>query len=173
MEDIELPACTQRLQTLGVDYMNSVITYLGLFMSGGDRDQVAETISGSQSLRNQYQTESTRLLASSGTSPASGTADQPIEPTQPAMVLNEERQTLNLRALPALDSAIAGYLLPGEMLPVLGRTEDGSWLLVQSEDQQLWVFASVISLSVPIESLAVVATTPAPTSAATVDASLT
>jgi hypothetical protein len=167
LEDIELPTCTQTLQTLGVEYMNSVIIYLGLFMSGGDRNQVADTISASQSLRSQYLAEYDRLLTSSGSAPASVTADQPVEPTQPAVVMNEENQTLNLRSLPALDSAIVGSLLPGETLPVLGRTEDGSWLLVQSEDQQLWVFASVISLSVPMESLAVVAPTPTPTRTAT------
>lgn len=67
-EDLQPPACLTALRTLEIDYMNSVINTLLVFMQvgAGDPQLLAEGIGQGRSLHEQYNQELARLQAVAG-----------------------------------------------------------------------------------------------------------
>lgn len=59
-------------------------------------------------------------------------------------VVGQTRAVMKLRALPDSDSEQIGRLPWGQIVPVLGRTEDGEWWQVIFEGTTGWVFASYL-----------------------------
>ena len=85
----------------------------------------------------------------------------------PVAYLSVVNQTINLRSGPGLDHDIVTNAHQGDQLPVYARTEDGSWFLLDWQ-QQLWVSSSVVQYSQDISAIPILPTatptiTPTPT----------
>lgn len=82
-------------------------------------------------------------------------------------------QGLNIRATPGTDAAIVGALAIDDRVTLLGRSEDGSWLRIESvSGVSGWVFAELVQTSVPVAALPVVASVTAPTTGAATTATV-
>jgi hypothetical protein len=77
-EDLQVPECVAVLRDLEIQYMNSVINTLLVFMQvqGGNPDILAQGIAQGRSLHDQYNQELIRLVG-----PAFVSTDQPPTPT--------------------------------------------------------------------------------------------
>jgi uncharacterized protein YraI len=91
--------------------------------------------------------------------------DTPVP--QPEAVVNAPN--LNLRAGPGTEYPVLGGLVQGDPLHVLGRTQNGNWLKVVTADgQEGWVWAGMVQLHVPAETIVLASDIPVtPTAAAT------
>lgn len=170
-EDQAVPACLSDLKTLQLKHMNTVVQTLLLFVSSGDVNTVAQGIAQSRELHTQYEIEMARLLGitltvvtqtqSAGTEPApTPEAQATVTPLPAAMVTNAGANDLNLRVAPDFNSAPLHVLAVGQSANAVGRTADSQWILIQVPDQPgetAWVYASVVQLNVPIETLPVAA----------------
>ena len=89
-------------------------------------------------------------------------------PAGPAPTGTIATGALNVRGGPGLAYAIITVAFQGQNVSLLGRNENGSWLLVRLTDgAQGWVNASLVNTSVTVSSLTVVGT-PLPATRATV-----
>lgn len=61
-EDLEVPACLERLKELQVNHMSMVVQTLLAFMSSSDTNLVNSGIAQAREIRTQYDTEMARLL---------------------------------------------------------------------------------------------------------------
>lgn len=168
-EDETVPACLINLKTLQIKHMQTVVQTLLAFMGNSDVSLVNAGIARARELRAQYDVEMARLLGVTLTvitaTPAGSTEIAPTpaaQSTPPAtsasMATNTGANELNLRAAPDFNSAPLAVLGVGQSAAALGRAEDSQWILVQvpdRPDQTAWVYASVVQLSVPVESLPV------------------
>ena len=168
-EDLEVPACLTDLKTLQLQHMNTVVQTLLLFVSSGDVNTVAQGIAQSRELHTQYDVEMARLLGitltvatrtqPAATEPPVTPQAQATETSPPApMVTNTGANDLNLRVAPDFNSAPLHVLAVGQSASAVGRTADAQWILIQVPDQPgetAWVYASVVQLNVPIETLPV------------------
>ncbi len=160
-EDLVVPACLFTLKQAAVSYMNSVIGYLGYFMSGGDSDIIGELITISQQIRKAYNSE-LNLALTFGT-PTVNAPTASITPTPYAIVTNDTQQGFNLRQAPAGDAYVVQILMPGATASVLGRNEAGDWLLVEYNGAQLWLNTSVATFNFTVRDLPVMTPTFTPT----------
>jgi len=147
-------------------------------MGGSARELVDDEINNSQNSRISYEKELARLLGVDFVPPATVTPlallpssaatsvpDQTgaYEAGEPILVVNPGPQKVNIRMAPFLDASIIAYLQPEESAIAVGRTESSDWiaiLLPDIEEPSIgWVYAEVVDLNVPIETLP----TPAPT----------
>ena len=168
-EDQAVPACLSDLKTLQLKHMNTVVQTLLLFVSSGDVNTVAQGIAQARALHTQYDIEMARLLGitltvvtqtlPAVTEPASTPVTQATETPLPApAVTNAGANDLNLRVAPDFNSAPLHVLAVGQSANAVGRTADSQWILIQVPDQPgetAWVYASVVQLNVPIETLPV------------------
>lgn len=165
-EDLDVPACLTNLKKYQVAHMNLVISSLLAFMGGAEQQTVTEGIQRSRQLHDQYTLEIARLMGitlvpvtqSPSSAPAAGAST-------PAgnFVINPGPATVNMRAAPAWDALNLGLLDVGQTAVAIGRTADNQWFLIEmpgASGQTAWVFASLVTLSGPVDVLTVV--TPAP-----------
>jgi hypothetical protein len=61
-QDQDVPSCLVHLKTLQIDYMNSVIDTMMVFMNGGDPDTLINGVVQARSLNEEYRREMARLL---------------------------------------------------------------------------------------------------------------
>ena len=54
-------------------------------------------------------------------------------------------QAINVRAAPNTSSAVIAHLMPGSTFPVLARSANGVWLMVNAEGTVGWIAAPVVS----------------------------
>lgn len=76
-----------------------------------------------------------------------------------------DQDQINVRSGPAIDYPLIGVLLPGQQVPVLGRTPGGDWILVSYPGvpgNSGWVFASLLVLP-PNANLPIIEPPPTPT----------
>lgn len=163
LEDVDSPECTQDLRAIGIQYMNSVVEYLGNFMSGSDVNTITAAVSASQTYRAYYESEMQRLMITSAI--AMGT--QIVIPTvaTPQVIpqaMNSSNQSVNLRLGPSLESTAANYLIPGEAAEIIERNEAGDWLHVRYDGVEYWVYTRLVTLNVPIEDIPIMELTPTP-----------
>lgn len=170
-EDQEIPACLADLKSIQLAHMNTVVQTLLLFVSSGDVNTVANGIAQARELHTQYDIEMARLLGitltvvtqtqPAATEPASTPEAQTTQsPTPDPTVTNTGANDLNLRVAPDFNSAPLHVLAVGQSAVAIGRTADSQWILVQVPDQPgetAWVYASVVQISIPVETLPVVA----------------
>lgn len=80
-----------------------------------------------------------------------------ITPTPaPDALVNDDADGLRLRENPQLDAEIVTQLLGGAPLTVIGRTDNDTWLEVETgSDQTGWVAADYVTLNVPLASVPV------------------
>jgi hypothetical protein len=170
-EDEKVPACLADLKSLQIRHMQTVVQTLLVFVSSSDVNVVAAGIAQARELHSQYEIEMARLLGitlavvtrteaasteSAVTPQAQATETQPV----PATVTNNGANDLNLRVAPDFNAAPLYALAVGQSAPAIGRTADSQWILVQvpnQPDKTAWVYASVVSLSVSVETLPVAA----------------
>lgn len=72
----------------------------------------------------------------------------------PATFAEVVNQSANLRAGPGTQYEIAGSVEQGERLPVYGRNENGSWLLLDA-DEEIWIWVSLVNVEEEIDSIPV------------------
>lgn len=168
-EDQSIPACLSDLKTLQLKHMNAVVQTLLLFVSNGDGNTVAQGIAQARALHTQYDIEMARLLGitltvvtqtlPAVTESASTPEAQVTETSLPVpVVTNTGANDLNVRIAPDFNSAPLHVLAVGQSANAIGRTADSQWILIQVPDQPdetAWVYASVVQLNVPIETLPV------------------
>lgn len=76
-----------------------------------------------------------------------------------------DQDQINVRSGPSIDYPLIGVLLPGQQVPVLGRTPGGDWILVSYPGvpgNSGWVFASLVVLP-PNPTLPIIEPPPTPT----------
>jgi len=64
---------------------------------------------------------------------------------------------VNLRSQPRVDADLIGALEKGCQVQAIGRTEEGDWLKVDFQGIQGWVAAQYVELSVPLDTILLVA----------------
>lgn len=90
-------------------------------------------------------------------------------PSGPIARATTDQPRINVRSGPAVNYDLVGYLLPGQEVPVLGRTPGGDWLLVSYPGvpgNVGWVF-SVLLILPPGPTLPIIEPPPTPTPAVT------
>jgi len=167
-EDQAVPVCLKNLKGFQISHMRVVVQTLLGFMSSMDPDMVNAGIAQAREFHAQYDLEMARLLgitlavpSPAEVTPAAPTLTAPPETAPTPLVTNQGQNELNLRSEPNFNAAAVSVLSAGETTVAIGRTADNQWIQVQVPDQSAetaWVYATVVQLSVPIESLPV--TTP-------------
>jgi hypothetical protein len=186
-EDLIIPGCILNFKAAEVDYMNSVITYLKLFMAGGYNETLSGTIAVSQQKRVAYENLRLFILGitpSPSPSPTLGVGtSQPETPSltptnmtgnpqvaTPTLVAITGNITVsnptmlgrNLHDAPSLDAIVTAILLPGETAIALAKDGSAKWVLVKYQEKQLWVYADQVTLSASLDSLPVILSSPTP-----------
>jgi hypothetical protein len=175
-EDLVVPPCIQAFKALEVDYMNSVISYFKMFMAGGFTENITKAMVVSQQERIAYDNAHMFLLGITPTPSPSptfgpGTLPPPTPSSTPTAVAisgaiiisNPSLLGRNLHSAPDMDSPVVSLLLPGDSAPAAARDESDLWVLVDYHDQQLWVYASQVLISAPLDSLPIILATGTPT----------
>ncbi|NWF65399.1 MAG: hypothetical protein HXY38_13965 [Chloroflexi bacterium] len=160
-EDQVVPACLMTLKDLQVRHMRVVVQTLLAFVGNANADVINNGISQARDLHSQYDIEMARLLGVTLVIPSPMPATEPVQPsaTPVPVVTNSGANELNLRNAPDFNAAATSVLGVGVSTPALGRTADNQWILVEAPQQpgeKVWVFAAVVELSVPIETLPIV-----------------
>ncbi len=84
-----------------------------------------------------------------------------VTPTQPEATGNVN---LNCRLGPGLVYETVWYLMAGQTVPLIGRSEDSNWLVVQRSDNlgRCWVSASYVTTNIDIGDLTIIEAPPIP-----------
>jgi hypothetical protein len=181
-EIIEVPVCLSMLRLNEVNFMNSTLSYMTAFMGGQQKDQINQAIALSQNLRTLYDAELSRLIGATYVPPstatpaptsspldATATPEAVVQPTIEGEVVtatNTGNTPANLRDAPSFDAGKIGELPVGSSARALARTEASDWLLVQFADTPqglAWVYASLVMLDKPLNTLPVAVPGPTPT----------
>lgn len=169
-QDQSVPPCLSELKGLQIGHMQTVVQTLIAFVGNSDANLVAAGIAQARELHARYDIEMARLLGITLSVPSpvpvetqSTTAPTEVSavptPTLTPTVTNRGTNELNLRAAPDFFSPAITVLAVGDSVVAVGRTADDQWIQIQLPDQSganAWVFASVVELSVPIETLPIV-----------------
>lgn len=160
-EDQTVPVCLEDLKELQIKHMTIVVQTLLAFMGSSDTSLVNTGIAQARDLHSQYDIEMARLLGITLTVSTPVPTSEPAQPTSTPMplVTNPGPNELNLRNAPDFNAAATTVFGVGESTIALGRTADNQWILVQvpgQSDKNAWVYATVVQLSIPVESLPVV-----------------
>ena len=160
-EDQSVPTCLTDLKGLQVNHMRTVVQTLLAFIGSTDAAVVNSGIAQARDLHTKYDIEMARLLGITLTVSTAAPTSLPPQPsvTPTPMVTNSGTNELNLRNAPDFNAPAIAVLPVGGSTLALGRTADNQWILVQVPDQpdkNAWVYATVVQLSIPVESLPVV-----------------
>jgi hypothetical protein len=161
-EDQVVPACLADLKRLQVSHMRTVVQTLLAFIGSTDAAIINSGIAQARDLHTQYDIEMARLLGITFTVSTAAPTSPPLPPsvTPTPMVTNNGTNELNLRNAPDFNAPAIAVLPVNAATVALGRTADSQWIMVQVPDQpdrNVWIYATVVQLSVPIETLPVVA----------------
>ena len=168
-EDQDAPACLMNLIQFQLAHMNTVINTLLGFLSGADQEALNQGIALARQQHDQYTLELATLLGLTVVAPPApvvtdGTPVVVATPTFDGLyVTNPGPTTVNIRALPDLNSNTLGLLDVGASVSVLGRTADALWYQIEfpgQPGQTAWVYVSLVQISDPNITLPVA--TPAP-----------
>jgi len=173
-EDQAVPACLRNLKKLQLLHMNIVVQTLLAFVNSSDVTDINNGIAKSRETHTQYDIELARLLGLTVVVPTSSTPDpqETLDPntqtTPPSsgsspFVTNPGPTTVNIRALPNLNSDTLGLMAVGASAIVLGRTADALWYQIEFPDQSgqtAWVNVAPVQISDPTVKLPVVELTP-------------
>jgi hypothetical protein len=160
-EDQNVPACLDDLKELQVRHMRTVVQTLLAFIGNSDAAMVNNGIIQARDLHTQYDVEMARLLGVTLTIASPIPTIPPAQPTvtPTPLVTNSGPNELNLRNAPDFNAPATTVLAVGASTSAIGRTADSQWILVQAPnqpDKNVWVYATVVQLSVPLETLPVV-----------------
>jgi hypothetical protein len=76
----------------------------------------------------------------------------------PVAIVNRSSSSINVRSGPGTQFSVVGGLPRNSEVEVIGRSEAGGWLKIASPSG--WISAELVSLSVPVENLAIVEVEP-------------
>jgi hypothetical protein len=141
--------------------MRVVVQTLLAFVGNSDASVVNSGITKSRELHAQYDIELARLLGITLTVATPVPPTPLVEPTATPVVLvtNPGPNELNLRNAPDFNAPATTVLTVGGTAVALGRTSDNQWIMVQLQDNQnknVWIYATVVQLSAPIETLPII-----------------
>jgi hypothetical protein len=160
-EDQVVPSCLADLKGLEISHMRVVVQTLLAFVGNSDASVVNSGITKSRELHAQYDIELARLLGITLTVATPVPPTPLVEPTATPVVLvtNPGPNELNLRNAPDFNAPATTVLTVGGTAVALGRTSDNQWIMVQLQDNQnknVWIYATVVQLSAPIETLPII-----------------
>ncbi len=153
-EKLDLPECATTLKTNTVDYMNQVVSYLTLFMSGTNAaDVINEELAKSDGLKTTYETERARLLNVAYEPQPTRT---PLPTTVVVTISNAGATDVPLYDLPRDTATVVGSMQPGGQATAIARTADNAWLLIPvSEEQYVCVQTALVSVTGAVDQLPV------------------
>ena len=157
LQKLDVPDCEEAIKTASLNYMNSTINYLILFMGNPADEEVWG--SGQQNSMVLWQMvieEFSKLLASAGlVSDELPDIDDTTPPSSESGVIvgNEGAQRVNVRSQPDLNADIISHLEPGMQAIGLSRNEPGDWLLINLDSVIGWVSTEMVTTSADIEEL--------------------
>jgi hypothetical protein len=173
-EDQTVPSCLDKLKTLQITHMDTVINTLLAFVSGTSSDQLVQGIAVARAQHEDYNQELARMLGATYVPPAT----QPSGPTSTpaaaedtsvpsataftvvAFVTNPGPGPVNIRAEPRADADVLAMLDANLSMPAVGKTADGQWIQVMdSQGNTGWIYAAIVTVT-GAQNLPVV--TPAP-----------
>ncbi len=117
----------------------------------------------------------TATPSTAGQPATTSAANAPSAPGAPAAVVSvllsprPENDFVNVREFPDLNARLIGQINKGQSVPVRGKNADGSWYQINfpsGADGAGWVYAPVVSVTGPTETLPVVTPRASSTSAA-------
>ena len=153
---LDVPDCEEAIKIASLNYMDSTINYLILFMGGETEENVDASIQNRQILWQVVLGEFNKLLTSAGLVseelPESGAIIPPTSDSS-AIVGNEGTQGVNVRSQPDLNADIVSQLAPGMQAIGLARNESGDWLLINLDGVIGWVFTEAVTTSAAIDEL--------------------
>ncbi|MFZ5821613.1 MAG: hypothetical protein ACOYYJ_17080 [Chloroflexota bacterium] len=168
-EDLQVPACLEKLKTLQLDHMATVINTMMAFYSGSDTETVN---AGILQARQEYEMYMFELAGLLGLTPASVSTQAAtlLMTTTPVMarvlvvILNPEFSAANMRDIPSEDGKIVDYLNREQPAEAFGQSADGAWYLLgvpSQPDKKAWVSSSLLQvIEGDIAALPVVPLTP-------------
>lgn len=168
-EDIQVPSCLTTLKQYQLAHMNTVINTMLGFLGGADSESLNQGIALARQQHDQYTLELARLLgltvvAESTTNSTPGTPEAVAIPTVTGLyITNPGPTSVNLRTQPDLNAESLGTLDVGARAALLGRTDNGLWLQVETpglQGQTAWVYASLVQLSDPTAELPILIPAP-------------
>ena len=168
-EDQRAPACLAMLKQYQLAHMNTVINTLLGFLSGSDQEKLNQSIALARQQHDQYTLELATLLGLTIVAPPTqqvenGTPVAIATPTFAGLyITNPGPTTVNIRALPDLNSDTLGLMAVGASAVVLGRTADALWYQIEFPDQPgqtAWVYVSLVQISDPNAQLQVLEPVP-------------
>ena len=158
LQKLDVPACEEAIKTASLNYMNSTINSLVLFMANPDPtdENLIASQQDSQVLWQLVLEEFNNILTSTGLV-SEELPDIGITPPQTTdsgvIVGNESTQGVNVRSQPDINADIISQLEPGMQAIGLSRNEPGDWLLVNLDGVIGWVSTEMVTTSTVIENL--------------------
>ena len=153
---LDVPDCEEAIKIASLNYMDSAINYLILFMGGEAEENVDASFQNSQVLWQTVLGEFNKILTSAGVVseelPDIGITT-PQTTDSGVIVGNESTQRVNVRSQPDINADIISQLEPGMQAIGLSRNESGDWLLINLDGVIGWVSTETITTSAVIEDL--------------------
>jgi hypothetical protein len=159
MGEYDAPECQRELKAASIQYMNSVIQYLALFMGGESAENVDTGIQNSQFLWHSVLREFNTVMAEAGLEPQEIpdiSSQMPKAQDTGVLVTNDGTQSVNVRLHPDLNADIIGSLDPSVQALGIGKNAVGDWIQINLGGLLGWVFAEMVALDPPIDTLPVV-----------------
>lgn len=162
-EELSVPPCVEKLKTLQIQHMRTVVQTLLAFMGNTvNTEHVNANIAKARELHLQYDLELAKLLGITlqvAASPNPTTDSVSSTTTSPVILTNPGPNEINLWNAPSFNAPVIAVLAIQASVIAIGRTADNQWIQVEIPNQPgvtAWVIASVAQLSVPLEQLPVV-----------------
>ena len=83
-------------------------------------------------------------------------------PHQVLAVVRQDSGTVNVRSGPGIDFLVVGQLTVGEAAPVIGRTNDSDWLMLDLAGTTVWVYAAFVDINGTLAGVRIAPTPPLP-----------
>jgi hypothetical protein len=149
-QDNQVSGCLLKLQEIQLLHMETVINTLLSFLSGSDTTLVNQGIALARSQHDQYNVELAVLMGIDFVAPATATAP----PDRSQQAVNPGRGPVNIRKAPDNQAQILAKLEAGAQIRVLGKTPDGTWVLVEIPGQPGqfgWMAISLLTIPNPAD----------------------
>jgi hypothetical protein len=164
-QDLLVPVCLTDLKSLQLEYMNTVINTLLVFIQvrGTNSEVLLQGVAQAQALHQQYNQELARLIGATYVPPpppatldVTSTPPESTTTTEGAFITNPGPYLVNLRAQPNSDSQLLVVMEAGQSIPASGKTEDGAWIqVIDKQGTIAWAFTSLVQVT-GFESLPIV-----------------
>ncbi len=173
VQDLEAPVCVATLKQDMLSYMDTVINTLVGFIGGVTPAQAQASLEGAVPFRTRLEEQLGQLLEATITPSATLLQQASIPVTGNSQVANatpspsitpvplgsvQNPKGANVRFGPGVDYSFQYILEEGAAVELIGRSEDGQWILVRVPDRQEvtgWILAPLLSTDIDPGSLPV------------------